>query len=109
MGQRVKVISPLAGQHLTKDEVLLVGEMKGFFESTMNIRLIDDEGNELLTDIIMPSSTVVDQFIEFASFEKYLDLGNLNFTTAKGYLEFYEESAKDGSENLLVSIQVYFK
>lgn len=103
---RLKVESPTSNQLMEGDSILFKGEMKDFFEGTLNIRLIDEAGDTLFEDVITASG---DNYGKFSIFEK-----NVNFVRiligagAEGKWQFIEYSAKDGSETILLSIPVKF-
>ncbi len=103
---RINLYSPVANQQLPTDKVLVAGQMKNFFEATMNVRLLDEDGTELLDTFITASG---DNYEQFADFEKEIDLTAIAPTGNTGEWEFYQISAKDGSKEVLLVVPISFK
>lgn len=91
--------------HKSGEKVKLTGQMKGFFEATMNARLITDNGSELL-DVVVTANE--DQYEKFGAYEKEVTIPTIPNGVTGGKWEFYEVSAKDGEEKVLLTISVKF-
>lgn len=102
---RIMLYSPVKDQQLPADTVLLAGQMQDFFEATLNVRLLDEDGTELLSDIITASE---DNYGQFADFEKEIDMSAVTPKGKTGEWEFYDVSAADGSETVLLTVPVSF-
>ena len=107
---RIRVFAPLEDQ-VMGSTVLLRGQMKGFFEGTMSVRLKDAEGNVIYSGSINPTPNEdnPDQYTNFVDFSQNVTIDNLAEAQGKtGTWEFYDVSMKDGSETVLLSINVRF-
>ncbi|HEX9804366.1 MAG TPA: Gmad2 immunoglobulin-like domain-containing protein [Candidatus Dojkabacteria bacterium] len=98
---RLKIVGPDYNQTISGSEYTVKGEMKGFFEGVMNVRIIDNEGNVLIDEIVMAEG---DNYTDFVEFTKTFDLSPFLSTIPAATLEFYEVSAKDGTDNVLLSM-----
>lgn len=99
------VYAPLNNQVMFSNNLSIRGEAKGLFEGNLQIRLLDEENNEVYSD----SLTIPDQYEEFRKFEYLINLENLSLAEGKsGRWEFYYQSAMDGSEVILQSIPIRF-
>lgn len=104
---RIKLYAPLENQAITYGSIYYFkGQMKDFFEATMSIRLLDEDGNIMFSDSVMADS---DNYGKFASFEKGLELGEISIPAGTtGKWEIYDTSQADGSEEILLSFDVRF-
>ncbi|MCX8094944.1 MAG: Gmad2 immunoglobulin-like domain-containing protein [Caldisericia bacterium] len=90
-----------------QNPVLIKGKAKGyfFFEATFPIKIIDENGNVLLTDYIETKDNWMTE--NFVSFEKYI---NINFgKTKRGFIVFERANPSGLKENQFeLYIPVYF-
>lgn len=99
------IYSPIPKQTLLGESLYIKGEAKGLFEGVLNIRIKDSNNSEIFTD----SFTIPDQLIEFREFEYTVNIENLSSVeTDSGEIEFYFNSAMDGSEVILQTIPINF-
>lgn len=98
--KNIEVLSPLGGDSV-KSGFVAKGNARTF-ESTVNIRLLDSNGNVLLETVTTANAPDMGKF---GPFEK-----QLNFSTqdTEGKLEVFQYSAKDGSEIDKVTIPLIF-
>ncbi len=94
----IKVYAPLDGDQIISPFILR-GEAIAF-ESTINYTLYDDAGNELVSGYITTGAPDVGEFGEFTTPVAY------ESEAKSGVLEVYTLSAKDGSKQDLVSIEL---
>jgi hypothetical protein len=106
---RLVINTPTLNQAISKNGSVLSldGQMKGFFEGTMNFRILDSAGTELTTGVI---TAIGDNLTDFTSFNKQATIDSFSSLTAtSGKIEFYETSMKDGSITVLASIPLKFQ
>ncbi len=103
---RIVLETPLQNQMMTDGKVNFRGSMQNFFEATMSVRLTDNAGNELFADIIMPNG---DNYEQFAEFEKEFNVTDIPAGIKEGKWELFEVSAMDGSETVLLTVNVKFR
>jgi len=106
---RLVINTPTLNQVISKTGSVLAldGQMKGFFEGTMNFRILDSAGNELASGVI---TAIGDNLTDFTSFNKQVNIESFSSLAAiRGKIEFYETSMKDGSINVLASIPLKFQ
>lgn len=102
---RLVIHAPLSQQVTAEDSVLIRGEMQDFFEGTMGIRLVNANGGTLFEGTI----TAADNYGQFVEFEEEVDYGDIPLAAGdEGEWQFFEQSAKDGSERILVTVPVRF-
>jgi len=104
---RLQLDSPINNQTLSKagETLLLKGRMQGFFEGTMNYRILDASG------IVITSGTVTapDNYGQFATFEKNITVPSFaTNTSTTGKFIFYEVSMKDGAETIIGILSLKF-
>jgi len=105
-GDRIKLFGPLNNQQINSTRVVFRGEMQNFFEGTMNIRLKNEVGKVIYTGYVMPEG---DNYGKFSSFRSSVDFESLPQDAGKnGAWELYEISAKDGTEEVLLTIDAIF-
>lgn len=80
-------------------DMVIKGQMRGFFEGVMNYRIVDGENVILSNGIIQAQG---DNYEGFVPFEISISYGELE--SDKYFLEFYDVSMKDGSINVLSRI-----
>ena len=80
-------------------DMVIKGQMRGFFEGVMNYRIVDGENVILSNGIIQAQG---DNYEGFVPFEVSISYGELE--SDKYFLEFYDVSMKDGSINVLSRI-----
>ncbi|MBI2032359.1 MAG: Gmad2 immunoglobulin-like domain-containing protein [Candidatus Levybacteria bacterium] len=97
----IVVLSPASNSKL--ENPFLVRGRARVFENVVSIRLKDSSGNVIAEGTAYANAPDIGQF---GDFEQYI-----NFSTedSKGVLEVYQASAKDGSDQDLVSISVKFR
>jgi hypothetical protein len=111
---RLKVTSPFRNQLIIQStagfELLLKGEMKDFFEGSAFVKLLNDKGQTMFENAIQADG---DNYSKFSSFEKTVtvdyDASKAATSGKTGKLQFIEVSAKDGSEEVILEIPVYFQ
>jgi hypothetical protein len=106
---RIVVNSPLPNQFIPKEgaTMALEGQMKGFFEGTMNYRILDDSNTIIATGIINAEG---DNYDAFANFNEQITIAPFTESSAiNGKIEFFEESMKDGSTKVVASIPLKFQ
>lgn len=94
--------SPLSGEEVSSP--MLVSGKARVFENTINIRVKNTQGNVLIEELATAHASDAGQFGDFSV--------NIEFSfgsTKEGTLEVYSISAKDGSEQDLVSIPITFQ
>ncbi|MCX6743167.1 MAG: DUF333 domain-containing protein [Candidatus Parcubacteria bacterium] len=99
--QNIQVTNPLANQQLTSP--FKVEGRARVFENQVNVRVKSKDGRTLITESTIVKSAEAGTWGDF-SLEISYDF-NL---TKEGYVEVYSTSAKDGSDENLVSIPVKF-
>jgi hypothetical protein len=102
---RLNITAPLLYQSIKEGDTLLFkGEMKGFYEGILNVRLSDSNENIILEDVINAEG---DNYEGFVPFEKSIEIKDLSKARdAQATILFYEISAKDGKEIELYSMPV---
>lgn len=80
-------------------DMVIKGQMRGFFEGVMNYRIVDGENVILSNGIIQAQG---DNYEGFVPFEVSISYGELE--SDKYFLEFYDVSMKDGAINILSRI-----
>ena len=80
-------------------DMVIKGQMRGFFEGVMNYRIVDGENVILSNGIIQAQG---DNYEGFVPFEVSISYGELE--SDKYFLEYYDVSMKDGSINVLSRI-----
>ncbi len=86
--------------------LVLQGQVTGFFEGTVNYRLLNSNGIEIYSGTFQ----VGDNYEQFADFNKSISLPEIpaGKLTATGKLQIYDVSMKDGSETILQEVSVTF-
>lgn len=101
---RLVISSPLEQQHISSKVINLSGEMKGFFEGTLFVRIKNENGTVLYSDFVMPN---MDNYEQFAPFSKMFDFSSVEQGLSENLtFEFYDISPKDGAETVLLSIPI---
>jgi|GEM_PF-1285968 len=95
------VSAPTSGQQLTSP--FKVEGRARVFENQVNIRVKNKSGQVLITEKTLAKAPEAGQWGDFS-----ISIGYQFFTTKEGVVEVYATSAKDGSEQDLVSIPVKF-
>ena len=104
---RLVIYSPLRNQVMKGSTVHIAGKMKGFFEGVLHVRLLDDKNAVIFQDVIHANG---DNYKDFSSFSKDVKFGTIISTTlSNGSWQFYDVSAKDGSETVLTTISIRFR
>ncbi|MFA5187926.1 MAG: Gmad2 immunoglobulin-like domain-containing protein [Patescibacteria group bacterium] len=99
--QNIEVTNPLVNQQLVSP--FKVEGRARVFENQVNVRVKGKDGKVLIQEATIVKSPEVGQWGDFS-----LDI-SYDFTlTKEGFVEVYSTSAKDGSEENLVSIPVKF-
>ena len=80
-------------------DMVIKGQMRGFFEGVMNYRIVDNENVILSNGIVQAQG---DNYEGFVPFEVSISYGELEGD--KYFLEFYDVSMKDGAINILSRI-----
>jgi len=108
-GDRLKVYAPLLRQVIFKanGELVIAGEMQGFFEGVLNYRLLSSNGISIKQGVINASE---DNYGAFVAFSEEITLSTFpDGVSDNGRLELYEISMEDGGEKVLLSIPLRFK
>ncbi|MGB9842805.1 MAG: Gmad2 immunoglobulin-like domain-containing protein [Candidatus Pelagibacter ubique] len=104
---KIIIDSPEPYQNV-KNPIYIMGKAKGsfFFEGTFPVRIEDENGNIIMVDHI---ETKDDWMTEnFVSFEKYLDISNINIK--KGFIVFEKANPSGLPENKFeIKIPIYIK
>ena len=84
--------------------IVLKGQAQGFFEGTVNFRIINANRQELFTG----SFTVSDNYENFVNFEETVTLPTISaaLKTPTGTVQYYDVSMKDGSETIMQEVEV---
>lgn len=102
---RLEITSPTSNTVISKEGgiLLIEGKMQGFFEGTLNFRIVDDKGNAIFEDNVV---AVEDNYGQMAKFSKevLIDTEQAEILSSSIDLVFYEVSMKDGSETELLTI-----
>lgn len=104
--ERLRLSSPMEDQYIgdTDMSITLEGQMKDFFEAHMNFRIVDDSGKELYEGFVTATG---DNYGQFANFKKVVEVSDLKLASDNtGKIIFYEASAKDGSETIVLELPV---
>lgn len=104
---KLVIYSPLRNQIMKGASVHIAGKMKGFFEGVLHVRLLDDKNTVIYKDVIHAKGDNYDTFSEFAKDVKFGTI--ISTTLTNGSWQFYDVSAKDGSETVLTTISIRFK
>lgn len=102
--ERLKIYGPISNQSITGQEILISGEMKGFPEGVLNVRFKNDSGDTIFTDTVEiqgDNSTIFRYFTKDISFPNAV-----NFNTKNILIEFYEVSQADGTDNVLIVLNL---
>ena len=107
---RLQITSPTNNSYVTitspgSGTISFNGKMQGFFEGTMNYRVIDASGKVLTKDVVNASA---DNYGTFVSFEKIITISYVTAILNPGRLEVYDVSMKDGAETVLAVIPLQF-
>ena len=103
---RIRLFAPLSNQVTNVSPVMFRGEMKDFFEGTLELRLLTPAGTELFRDFINASG---DNYGQFAEFMKAIEFERIPLAAGdEGTWELFETSAADGTETVLLSLPVRF-
>lgn len=106
VSNKLKLYLPQKNQAFQGESTIFQGEMKGFFEGTLNVRLRDSQGRELFKDFLTAND---DNYEKFASFSKEVKHGKIPASAGpSGTWEFYEVSPKDGTEDVILTVPVKF-
>jgi type II secretory pathway pseudopilin PulG len=98
--KNIRVIAPLPGDKLSSPYIIR-GEAIAF-EGTVNYTLLDDQGNTITDGFTTALSTEMGEYGEFNQPITF------NASSKNGILEVYTLSAKDGSKQDIVRINVKF-
>lgn len=98
----LKVVSPRPNQ-IIENPVQVSGE-SSFFEGNTRIRIKDNDNNILVDTFTTATGGEMGELSPF-----FEDITYQNPTTEKGFVEVFEESAKDGSEIHKITIPVVFE
>lgn len=105
--ERLVVSSPAPNTvHKSGDKVMLTGQMQDFFEGNMLVRLRSAAGAEIF---FTPVQAQAENYNRFAPFSLEVTIPTLPTGVTTGKWEFIEASAKDGQEDVLLSIPVKFE
>ncbi len=107
VSDRLVIYSPLRNQIMKGASVHIAGKMKGIFEGVLHVRLLDDKNTVIYKDVIHAKGDNYDTFSEFAKDVKFGTI--ISTTLTNGSWQFYDVSAKDGSETVLTTISIRFK
>lgn len=100
--ENIKVTSPDANQYVSSHWMVIEGEAR-VFENSFNWRVKDKDGNELASGYGTAAAPDIGQYGPFVAFAQYSAKAG-----EKGMVEVYSLSARDGSEQDMVTIPVYF-
>jgi len=97
---RGSITSPADGAAVSGSAILVSGTASGIFENTFTVRLIDEDGNDINSEIM----TIVNPyFIDEVPFS--LELAT-NGYTGPAEIRAFTQSAADGSEILIGSVNI---
>lgn len=108
---RLKVYGPQENQIISGDTTLFSGEMKGFFEGNVSVKILGSNGTEIFRGSVQATpSEGEDPYTQFVEFSSRLNHGEIPATAgATGKVIFFDISAKDGTERDLLTINVTFE
>lgn len=97
--ERLQLKTPIADQSVPRDIINLSGQMQGFFEGTMQVRVI--AGTDVLLETFVQATG--DNYTDFAPFAKQLSLP-ADFEEDEVVLQLYEINMRNGAEEILLEI-----
>ncbi len=104
--ERIKLIAPVQNQLMSGTNVTFIGEMKGFFEGNMGIKLESEQNEVLFTSSVQADA---DNYEDFAAFEKLIDFKSLPSNIGnKGKWVVYETSSLNGEELVILEVPIRF-
>lgn len=102
---RINVIGPVKNQLINSTELNFTGDLKGFKNNTIGIRVLDSTGKVYFESEIKSVTDKASQ--DFVKFSQTVEIGTFNYTTETGSVEFYDIS--DSNKTSILSIPVRFK
>jgi hypothetical protein len=99
---KINVIGPIRNQLVNSTELDLVGELKGFKDNKIGVRVIDTLGKVLMESQLQALTDNTSQ--DFVKFDQTVEIGTLSRTTETGNVEFYDIS--DTNKTPLLSIPI---
>lgn len=100
--ENIKVTSPDSNQYVSSHGMVIEGEAR-VFENSFNWRVKDKDGEVLASGYGTEAAPDIGQYGPFVAFAEYSATAG-----EKGTVEVYSLSARDGSEQDMVTIPVYF-
>ena len=96
----------MQNQLMSGTNVTFIGEMKGFFEGNMGIKLESEQNEVLFTSSVQADA---DNYEDFAAFEKLIDFKSLPSNIGnKGKWVVYETSSLNGEELVILEVPIRF-
>jgi len=103
---RLQIYTPVRLQMMEGETVSFRGKMKNFYQNNMGVRLMTQQGKELLDDEIPAKGNTTDKFV---TFEKIVDLKTgLDRYGKNGTWEFFEIDVEGDPGNVILSLTVRF-
>jgi len=104
VANRLNVIGPIKNQLVDSTELDFVGEMKGFKDNVVGMRILDTEGTILIESQMEGLTDKASQ--DYVKFTKTIEIGTLNGTTETGNVEFYDISDTNKTSLLTIPIRL---
>jgi hypothetical protein len=105
---RLKIVSPDFNTTLTSGSSLtLCGEMQNFFEGVMSYRIVESSGKAIVNSGQIRATG--DNYVQFSPFCETHVLPAFTPTSSSAKVVFFEESAKDGTEKVILEVPVKLK
>lgn len=102
VAEKINVIGPVKNQLVNNTDLDFVGELKGFKNNKIGVRLVDTEGKVIIESQLQGLSDNTSQ--DYVKFDQTVEIGTLSGTAETGIVEFYDIT--DTTKTSLLNIQV---